>query len=72
MFPKLNLWISQLDTNTRDFQIVIMIYAYVIAKYKLALLINVLLSQLVILSAGMLILSSLLKSVILIYSYCRE
>jgi len=72
MFPKLNLWISQLDTNTRFFQIVIMIYAYVIAKYKLALLINVLLSQLVILSAGMLILSSLLKSVILIYSYCRE
>ena len=32
----------------------------------------IMVSQLVILSAGMLILSSLLKSVILIYSYCRE
>ena len=41
-------------------------------KYKLALLKNVLVSQLVILSAGMLILISLLKSVILIYSYCQE
>ena len=44
----------------------------VIVKYKLTLLKNFLVSQLVMLSAGMLILSSLLKSVILIYSYCRE
>ena len=43
-----------------------------IVKYKLALLKNVLVSQLVILSAGMLTLISLLKSVILIYSYCRD
>jgi len=42
------------------------------SKYKLDLLKNVLVSQLVILSAGMLIFISLLKSVILIYSYCRE
>ena len=43
-----------------------------ICDSKIALLKNFLVSQLVILSAGMLILSSLLKSVILIYSYCRE
>jgi len=42
------------------------------SKYMLDLLENVLGSQLVILSAGMLIFISLLKSVILIYSYCRE
>jgi len=45
---------------------------YMIVKYNLALLKNFLVSQLVILSAGMLILISLLKSVILMYSYCRE
>ena len=42
-----------------------------IVKYKLALLKN-LVSQLVILSTGMLILSSLLKSLFFIYSYCQE
>ena len=69
MFPKLNLCISHLDTNSKLLQIVI---AYVIVKYKLALLKNFLVSQLVVLSAGMLIFISLLKCVILIYSYCRE
>ena len=45
---------------------------HVIVKYKLALLKNLLVSQLVILSAGMLTLITLLKSVIPIYSYCQE
>jgi len=49
-----------------------MIKVYVIVKYKLALLKNFLVSQLVILSTGMLTLIILLKSVILMYSYCRE
>jgi len=69
MFPKLNLCISHLDTNRILLQIVIMIYVYVIVKYKLAMLKNFLVSQLVILFAGMLTLITLLKSVILIYSY---
>ena len=43
-----------------------------ICDSKLALLKNFLVSQLVILSAGMLIMISLLKSVILLSSYCRE
>ena len=72
MFPKLNLCISHIGTNSRLLQIVIMVYVYVLVKYKLALLKNFLASQLVILSAEMLILSSLLKSVILTYSYCQE
>ena len=55
--PKL----SHLDTNSRFLKIVIMIKVYVIVKYKLALLKNFLVSQEVILSAGMLILISLLK-----------
>jgi len=59
MFLKLNLCISHLDTNSRFLQIVIMIKVYVIVKYELALLKNFLVSQLVILSAGMLILISL-------------
>jgi len=41
---------------------------HVIVNYKLALLKNLLVSQLVILSAEMI---TLLQSVILIYSYCR-
>ena len=49
MFPKLNLCTSHLDTNSRLMQIVIMIYVYVIINYKLALVKNVLVSQLVIL-----------------------
>ena len=52
----LSLCISHLDTNSKFLQIVIV---YVIVKYKLALLKNFLVSQLVILSAGMLILNSL-------------
>jgi len=46
------------------------VYVYVIVKYKLALLKNFLVSQLVILSAGMLTLITLLKGVIPMYSYC--
>jgi len=61
MFPKLNLCISHLDTNSRLLHIVIMIQVYAIVKYKLALLKNFLVSQLVILSVGMLTLITLLK-----------
>jgi len=45
-----------------------MILVYAIVNYKLALLENCLVSQLVILSAGMLTLITLLNSLILIYS----
>jgi len=71
MLPKLNC-ISHLDTNSRLLQIVIMIEVYVIVKYKLALLKIFFVSQLVLLSVGLLTLITLFNSVILIYSYCQE
>jgi len=71
MLPKLNC-IFHLDTNSRLLQIVIMIEVYVIVKYKLALLKIFLVSQLVLLSAGLLTFVTLFNSVILIYSYCQE